>query len=70
MSYRARVVLGRALNIDEAAFVSPMVRRIAAILLMGPALDANYRACAADAQTYETLGLSREAVRERKDAKI
>jgi hypothetical protein len=47
-----------------------MVRRIAAILLMGPALDANYLACAADAQTYETLGLSREAVRERKDAKI
>jgi hypothetical protein len=27
---------------DEAAYVSEMVRRIAAILLMGPALDTNY----------------------------
>lgn len=37
---------------------------------MGPALDANYRACAADAQTYEQLGLSRDAARERKAAKV
>ena len=27
---------------DEAAYVSEMVRRIAAILLMGPALDKRY----------------------------
>jgi hypothetical protein len=46
-----------------------MVRRIAAILLMGPVLDANYRACAADSLTYEAFGLSRDAARERKDAK-
>src|SRR5258708_11299232 len=54
---------------DEATYVSEMIRRIAAILIMTPALDTNYRACAANAQTYEVLGLSREAVRERKDAK-
>jgi hypothetical protein len=29
-------------NTDEAAYVSKMVRRIAAILLMGPRLDKNY----------------------------
>ena len=70
LSYRERGVLGRALLPEEATYVSEMVRRIAAILMMGPALDANYRACAAAAQTYEALGLSREAVRERKGAKI
>jgi hypothetical protein len=69
LSYREQGVLGRALKTDEAAYVSQMVRRIAAILMMGPVLDANYIACAADAQTYETLGLSREVARERKGAK-
>ena len=42
LSYRERSVIGRALKPDEVAYVSEMVRRIAAILLMGPALDANY----------------------------
>jgi hypothetical protein len=42
LSYREQAVLGRALKPAEAAYVSEMVRRIAAILLAGPALDANY----------------------------
>lgn len=69
LSYRERSVLGRPLKLDEALYVSQMVRRIAAILMMGPALDANYVACAADAQSYEALGLSRDAARDRKEAK-
>ena len=69
LSYRERSVLGRPLKLDEALYVSQMVRRIAAILMMGPALDANYRACAADALSYEALGLSRDAARDRKEAK-
>ncbi len=69
LSYRERSVLGRPLKLDEALYVSQMVRRIAAILIMGPQLDASYRACAADALTYEQLGLSREAARERREAK-
>lgn len=69
LSYRERSVLGRPLKLDEALYVSQMTRRIAAILMMGPALDANYRACASDAQSYETLGLSRDAARDRKEAK-
>lgn len=69
LSYREKGVLGRSLNIDEAVYASQIVRRIASILLLGPALDANYRASAADAQSYESLGLSRDAARERKEAK-
>ena len=44
LSYRERDVLGRALKPEEVREVSDMVRRIAAILLLGPALDANYAA--------------------------
>jgi len=42
LSYREHDVLGRALTPDDAAYVSQMVRRIAAILLLGPALDESY----------------------------
>jgi hypothetical protein len=42
LSYREHDVLGRPLKPDEAAYVSEMIRRIAAILLMGPALDKRY----------------------------
>ncbi|MFZ1415422.1 MAG: type ISP restriction/modification enzyme [Defluviicoccus sp.] len=44
LSYRERAVLGRDLTLDEVIFVSQIVRRIAAIVLLGPALDANYHA--------------------------
>ena len=35
-------MLGRSLNVDEARYVTEMARRIAAILLLEPELDANY----------------------------
>lgn len=44
LSYRERDVLGRALKLEEVRYVTEMVRRIAAILLMGPSLDAHYAA--------------------------
>jgi hypothetical protein len=53
LSYREQSVLGRPLKPDEAAYVSEMVRRIAAILLMGPALDASYAACKAAAVPWK-----------------
>ena len=53
LSYRERAMLGRALRPDEVAYVAEMVRRIAAILLMGPALDANYAAAKADAVPWK-----------------
>ena len=43
LSYREQRLLGRALTAEEAREVTAMVRRIAAILLLGPDLDANYR---------------------------
>ena len=69
LSYRESAVLGRGLKPDETAYVSEIVRRITAILMMAPILDANYLACALNAEPYEALGLSRDAVRERKETK-
>ena len=43
--------LGRPLTKDEVRWVQEMARRIAAIFLMEPALDENYRAV--KAHTYE-----------------
>ena len=51
LSYRERPLLGRDLKPDEARYVTEMARRIAAILLLEPALDANYERVKAD--TYE-----------------
>ncbi|MGB4440947.1 MAG: type ISP restriction/modification enzyme [Coriobacteriia bacterium] len=42
LSYRERTLLGRDLKSEEARYVTEMVRRIAALVLMQPELDANY----------------------------
>lgn len=44
LSYREHQLLGRALTVEEAREVTNMARRIAAILLLEPTLDENYRA--------------------------
>ena len=44
LSYRERSLLGRGLTLDEVTEVSRMARRVAALLLLQPALDANYQA--------------------------
>ncbi len=43
LSYREQKLLERSLTKDEIRYVQEMARRIAAILLLEPALDANYR---------------------------
>jgi len=43
LSYREEKLLGRPLTKDEVRYVQQMARRIAAILLLEPALDSNYR---------------------------
>jgi hypothetical protein len=44
LSYRELPLLGRPLHEDESRYFAQVVRRIAAILLLGPALDASYQA--------------------------
>lgn len=46
LSYREHEVLGRPLSVEEARYLREVVRRIAALLLMGPRLDENYRSIA------------------------
>jgi len=48
LSYREEKLIGRPLNKDEVRYVQEIVRRIAAILLLEPSIDANYRAVKAD----------------------
>ncbi len=48
LSYREEKLLGRPLTKDEVRYVQEMVRRIAAILLLTPALDANYQSVKAN----------------------
>lgn len=43
LSYREYDLLGRPLKLDEARGLRDMVRRISALRLLEPALDANYR---------------------------
>ncbi len=49
LSYRESPLLGRALTTDEAREVTAMVRRLAALRLLEPALDAGYHAVQASA---------------------
>ncbi|MBF6560079.1 MAG: N-6 DNA methylase [Candidatus Binataceae bacterium] len=58
LSYRERPILGRGLTLDETRIVAEMARRIAAIILMAPALDANYQAVKASTYTWSTLAPS------------
>lgn len=52
LSYRDKSVLGRDLTVEEARYVTEMVRRIAAILALGPALDESYEAVKRDAYPW------------------
>ncbi len=56
LSYRERELLGRALTLDEVREVTNMARRIAAILLLEPALDENYQAVKVNCYDWQTRG--------------
>ena len=47
LSYRDRSILARPLTEAEVEHVQSIARRLAALLLLGPELDASHRACAA-----------------------
>jgi hypothetical protein len=44
LSYREKELLDRSLTVEEARYITETARRIGAIPLLSPALDANYRA--------------------------
>jgi len=54
LSYREEKLLGRALSKEEVRYVQEVARRIGAILLLEPALDANYRSVKEHAYTWTT----------------
>ncbi|MEX2261117.1 MAG: type ISP restriction/modification enzyme [Bryobacteraceae bacterium] len=54
LSYRDRSVLGREITKDEAREFTHMVRRLAALVLLEPALDASYAAITADLYIWPT----------------
>ena len=45
LSYRDHSIIGRALSAEEVRHVQQAARRIAAVLLLGPDLDASYQDC-------------------------
>ena len=47
LSYREETVLGRAITLEEVRHFTDTARRLAALRLRRPALDENFRACAA-----------------------
>jgi len=56
LSYREQGLLGRALSLDEAHYVTEMARRLAALALLEPALDANYEAVKANTYPWPGTG--------------
>jgi hypothetical protein len=58
LSYREKALLGRDLKVEEVREVTRMARRIAAIVLLQPELDANY--LAVKGKTYEWARCSDE----------
>jgi len=52
LSYREKTLLGRGLTPDEVREVTNMARRIAAILLLEPSLDENYKVVKANAYRW------------------
>lgn len=45
LSYRNHSIIARPLSAEEVGHVQQVARRIAAVLLLGPALDASYQNC-------------------------
>jgi hypothetical protein len=54
LSYREEKLLGRPLNKEEVRYVQEMARRIAALIMLEPALDENYRSIKAKCYSWPT----------------
>ena len=47
LSYRDGLIIGRPLSAYKVAYFQQSARRIAAVLMLGPAPDSAYQACVA-----------------------
>ena len=56
LSYREKPFLGRSLTPEEIEEVTHMARRLTAIVLMEPALNANYQAVKNSSYPWSTPG--------------
>ncbi|MCE5254188.1 MAG: hypothetical protein LLG45_08305 [Actinomycetia bacterium] len=56
LSYREKALLGRGLKREQMREVTHMARRITPLLLLQPALDANYRAVKENAWEWKPEG--------------
>jgi hypothetical protein len=56
LSYREQPLLGRPLTPDEVEEVTHMARRLAGIVLLEPALNANYQAVKGASYAWQTIG--------------
>jgi hypothetical protein len=61
LSYREQAILGRQLTVDEVGYVTQVARRIAALVLLGPDLDANYRRVKANAYPWPRSAMEKAA---------
>ena len=52
LSYREQTLLGRPLTVDEVNHFRDVIRRITALLLLGPQLDTNYAAIKANTHSW------------------
>jgi predicted helicase len=53
LSYREFKVLGRPLKLEEVTYITEVIRRLKALLLLGPDLDANYEAVKENALAWQ-----------------
>ena len=53
LSYREFRVLGRPLLHEEMTYITEVIRRLKALLLMSDALDVNYRAAAENVMVFD-----------------
>lgn len=62
LSYREQALLGRPLTVDEVSYFTQVVRRIAALLLLGPQLDENYARVKADTYAWPATAPNGESL--------
>ena len=58
LSYRTEAILGRPLSLTDINYFRDTARRLAALRLLGPELDENYRVCAEGSYPWRTITLT------------